>query len=201
VRKYYWDWRVGLSNLIILVFCILLWVAVYCFFTASWEAWKLGKEQDRVEIHKIVIKTDKPKTELTLNLERVFAKYRQAHPEQYAKWVERYAKQYQIPPKILAGIVLQESSGNPKAHNKSDPGDGSRGLTQVCWKWWGKSLKKEGIAKTPNDLFHPQRSIQAGAFVLRCLIDQHDGNLRLALKHYSGGSPDYYSRIQARVRL
>lgn len=197
-RRYYWDWRLCLINLSLLTFCVVCWLAIFLFGKLMWESCQI-KNLPTVECHKIVLKAEKTKEQIYL--EKVFSKYEKAHPEQYAKWVIRYSQQYRVPPRILAGIILQESSGNSKAHNRKDPYGGSRGLTQVCWKWWGNMLKKEGIAKRPEDLFHPQVSIQAGARVLKAILDQHDGNLEKALIHYSGGSSVYFARVQARVSL
>ena len=199
MRKYYWDWRLCLTNLSLLGFCLICWLAVFLLGKMIWEAYHIEQMPTTTEYHKLVMKPEK--TEMESYLEKVFSKYKQAQPEKYAKWVVKYSKQYNLPPKILAGMILQESSGNPKAHNKSDPGSGSRGLTQVCWKWWGKLLRSKGVAMVPEDLFNPEKSIHAGAVVLRNILDQHSGNMERAMKHYSGGSTRYYAKIQARVVL
>lgn len=115
-------------------------------------------------------------------------------PALYARCVIETAVRYRVPRIILAGGILQESSGNPLAVSSC----GAIGLTQVRWKFWGEKLKAAGIAEKEEDLFKPSVSIEAKGFILRLLIDQH-GSLDKALRHYSGNAGDYMEKIIRRV--
>lgn len=129
-------------------------------------------------------------------LKVLFARYRltPGEAEQYARWVLQYAAKHRVPALVLAGMVMQESSCNPKAVSKT----GAKGLTQIDWRWWGSFLQDLGIAQDEADLFDPETSIEAGAAILAHLIDRY-GSIERALEHYSGGAREYSQKIMHRV--
>ena len=92
-------------------------------------------------------------------------------------------------------MVLQESSGKPNARSRC----GAVGLTQIRWVCWGDALIKAGIAQTEADLLDPETSVEAGAYILRYLLDKYDGDLQEALKHYSGNATEYTEKVIRRV--
>ena len=124
----------------------------------------------------------------------LFARYRHADAPSYARWVVYYSAKYRVPQVILAGMVLQESSGRSDARSNC----GAVGLTQIRWKFWGDALIDAGIAQTEADLLKPETSIEAGAYILRTLIDTH-GDIDGALKHYSGNARGYTDKVIRRV--
>ena len=127
-------------------------------------------------------------------LTTLFDKYHHADAENFARWVVYYSAKYRIPQFLIAGMLMQESSCNPDAVSRK----GARGLTQVIWKWWGKLLSEYGVAKTEMDLHDPETSIEAGACILRHLLDRY-GDIHEALRHYSGNARGYTDKVIGRV--
>jgi len=87
--------------------------------------------------------------------------------KQYAEWIAETSIRYGVPVIILAGMIMQESSCNPKAVSKA----GARGLTQIIWRYWGRKLINAGIARQESDLYDPRTSIDAGGYILGILLD------------------------------
>ena len=115
-------------------------------------------------------------------------------PEHYARCVVLSSARHRVPMVVLAGMVLRESSGNPDARSSC----GAVGLTQIRWRYWGETLKDAGICEKESDLLEPETSIEAGAYILRTLIDQY-GDIDGALRHYSGNARGYTDKIIGRV--
>lgn len=128
-------------------------------------------------------------------LTTLFARYRHADAPNFARWVVYYSAKYRVPQVILAGMVMQESSGNASAKSNC----GAVGLTQIRWCCWGKVLTEAGIATCEADLLDPETSIEAGAFIVRTLLDQYEGDLEKVLKHYSGNARGYVEKCIGRV--
>jgi len=124
----------------------------------------------------------------------LFARYRHADAPSYARWVVYYSAKYRVPQIVLAGMVMQESSGKPNARSSC----GAIGLTQIRWRFWGQVLIDAGICVTEADLLNPETSIEAGAFIVRTLLDRY-GDIDRALKHYSGNARNYTDKVIGRV--
>jgi len=92
--------------------------------------------------------------------------------------------------KLIKAIIKVESSGNPKAISNK----GAWGLMQVRHKVWAKELKEQGIIKNKYDLFHPEKNVQAGHYILNKYLQQTNC-LRKTLYKYSGGSKTYYKKV------
>ena len=127
-------------------------------------------------------------------LTTLFARYRHADAPSYARWVVYYSARYRVPQIVLAGMVMQESSGNASARSNC----GAVGLTQIRWVCWGDALIEAGIAQTEADLLDPETSVEAGAYILRTLLDRY-GDIDRALKHYSGNARNYTDKVIGRV--
>lgn len=127
-------------------------------------------------------------------LTTLFARYRHADAPSYARWVVYYSARYRVPQIVLAGMVMQESSGKPDARSSC----GAVGLTQIRWSCWGKVLTEAGIAQSEVDLLNPETSIEAGAYILRTLLDRY-GDIDGALRHYSGNARGYTDKVIGRV--
>jgi len=81
------------------------------------------------------------------------------HPTGYSgpnlkRWVSQYATEFDIPEKVLWGIIQAESGGNPRAKAKSTS---ATGLTQFI----KKTAEKQGFK--PEDRLDPQKSVQMAA--------------------------------------
>ncbi len=115
-------------------------------------------------------------------------------PEHYARCVVLSSARHRVPMVILAGLVMQESSGKADARSSC----GAIGLTQIRWKFWGKTLIEAGIATCEADLLDPETSIEAGAYIMRTLLDRY-GDIDEALRHYSGNARGYTDKVIGRV--
>lgn len=115
-------------------------------------------------------------------------------PEHYARCVVLSSARHRVPMVVLAGMVLQESSGKATARSNC----GAVGLTQIRWVCWSKELTEAGIAQTEADLLDPEVSIEAGAYIVRTLLDIH-GDIDGALRHYSGNARGYTDKVIGRV--
>ena len=91
--------------------------------------------------------------------------------------VDRAAKAYKLPPKLLHALVKVESGYKAKAVSKV----GARGLSQVM----PFNAKRCGLPDA-GELFDPVSNLRCGALILRQEIDRV-GNLRDALSVYNCG--------------
>lgn len=91
--------------------------------------------------------------------------------------VDRAAKAYKLPPKLLHALVKVESGYKAKAVSKV----GARGLSQVM----PFNAKRCGLPDA-GELFDPVSNLRCGALILRQEIDRF-GNLRDALSVYNCG--------------
>ena len=117
-------------------------------------------------------------------------------PEKILRWcglIETYARAYDLEPKLVASVMLQESGGNELAISKS----GAIGLLQVMPRD-GKAAEficANGpcFAERPNieELKDPEFNIKYGTQMLAGLIDRL-GSVRDGLKSYGPRDVDYY---------
>jgi soluble lytic murein transglycosylase-like protein len=118
-----------------------------------------------------------------------------SYPEGILQWCEAItalAKQAELPPDLIAAVILQESGGDASAYSSS----GAVGLMQV--------MPRDGIAAafecingpcfasrpTIEELQDPSFNIEYGSQMLAGLIGRL-GNLREALKSYGPMDADY----------
>lgn len=112
----------------------------------------------------------------------------QRYPEsirQWCDWIERYAKEVGLEPRLVAAVMLQESGGNADAYSHS----GAVGLMQV--------MPRDGLAAefmcsgkpcfssrpSMEELFDPEYNISYGTRMLAALVSKH-GDIREALRAY-----------------
>lgn len=95
--------------------------------------------------------------------------------------IAKAAQREGLDPNLLNAIVWLESKFEPKAQNRS----GARGLMQLMPGTSKAMAKALGRSHKP---FDPDFNIQAGAHLLRVLLDKFDGDERLALFGYARGS-------------
>jgi soluble lytic murein transglycosylase-like protein len=111
-----------------------------------------------------------------------------SYPESILQWcaiITRFANQVQLPPNLVAAVMLQESGGDSTAYSAS----GAVGLMQV--------MPRDGIAATfecingpcfasrptTDELLDPSYNVEYGTTMLVGLISKL-GDLREALKAY-----------------
>jgi soluble lytic murein transglycosylase-like protein len=110
------------------------------------------------------------------------------YPEKVRRWCDlimRAADTYDLPPELIAAVVLQESGGEPRAYSHS----GAVGLMQI--------MPRDGLAAsfmcangpcfanrpTIAELQDPEYNLEYGARMLAGLLER-TGDLRAALKAY-----------------
>ena len=86
------------------------------------------------------------------------------------------AYRYKVEPAIIKAIIMAESSFNPKAVSRV----GARGLMQLM----PRTARSLGV----EDSFRPAHNIDAGVRYFKHLLDQFDGEIKLALAAYNAGS-------------
>jgi hypothetical protein len=90
--------------------------------------------------------------------------------------IQRVANSYDVDPALVRAIIMAESSYNPKAVSKK----GAKGLMQLM----PKTAEYLGI----EDSFNPEHNIDAGVRYFKELLDQFNGDVKLALAAYNAGS-------------
>jgi soluble lytic murein transglycosylase-like protein len=95
--------------------------------------------------------------------------------KRYHHIVLEAAARYQVEPEIIKAIIMAESGFNPRAVSKV----GARGLMQLM----PRTAKFLGV----KDSFKPDHNIDAGVRYFKQLLDQFDGQIKLALAAYNAG--------------
>lgn len=96
-------------------------------------------------------------------------------PAQLDKWVTDASARHQLPAVLLRRVVGRESAGNPCAVSEK----GAQGLMQL--------MPDTAASLAVTDPFDPRQNLEAGARLLRSLLDRYEGDLRLALAAYNAG--------------
>jgi soluble lytic murein transglycosylase-like protein len=111
-----------------------------------------------------------------------------------SKQMKSTEKQYALNRGILLYVMKVESGFHPEARSNK----GAVGLLQINSRVWKPILKQEGVIQPGENLMSPTANIRAGAYILRCYLDQYGGSYKRALTAYFGGNHIwYYNRIVA----
>jgi soluble lytic murein transglycosylase len=98
--------------------------------------------------------------------------------------LQEYGANYQVDPLLLAAVIRAESKYHPKARSHA----GALGLMQIVPKTGAWAAERLGLESFSTDqLLEPETNIQIGAWYLRGLLDEFDGDLVLALAAYNSG--------------
>lgn len=95
--------------------------------------------------------------------------------EQYAALIKKAADTYDLPEKLIASVMKQESNFNPTAKSHA----GATGLMQLM----PATAKYLGV----QDATDPEQNIMGGAKYLRQMLNQFDNNISTALAAYNAG--------------
>jgi len=87
------------------------------------------------------------------------------------------ANKYGLDPGLVAAVIWAESSGDPNAVSNR----GAKGLMQLM----PATARELGV----TDVLDPRQNVDGGSRYLRRMIDDHEGDLSLALAAYNAG-PD-----------
>jgi peptidoglycan DL-endopeptidase CwlO len=98
------------------------------------------------------------------------------------------ATKYQVPVNVLAGLLIQESGGNPRAVSKA----GAQGLMQFM----PGTARGMGI-----DPFDPAQAIDGGARYLKQLADQSGGDWSAAVGKYNAGPAGNLNNAETRNHI
>jgi soluble lytic murein transglycosylase-like protein len=89
--------------------------------------------------------------------------------------IDSAAQQHQVEPKLLRGVIEQESGFRACAISSK----GAMGLMQLT----PATVEQFKV----DDVFDPKQNIEAGATYLRQLLDKYKDDLKLALAAYNAG--------------
>ncbi len=90
--------------------------------------------------------------------------------------IETAAKQHRVEPKLIRGVIEQESA----FHACAVSAKGAMGLMQLM----PATVEQFKV----DDVFDPKQNIEAGAAFLRQLLDKYKGDLKLVLAAYNAGT-------------
>ncbi len=113
------------------------------------------------------------------------ARERVRHPLVHWGEVRAIARETRTDPLLLLAIARQESLFQPRAVSRA----GATGLLQLMPSTaeWMVTVERSITAGTVRDLGHPRNSLRLGAYYLRRMLNQVDGDAALALAAYNGG--------------
>jgi len=119
---------------------------------------------------------------LLLLLYRLEIEQRVFYPWDYDELISQTAQDYDVSNALLRGLVLTESSFNPRAVSSV----GARGLTQIMPETFEWLQGKTGEDLPLDALFEPEVNLRYGALLLRTLLDEF-GETETALAAYHAG--------------
>ncbi|WP_257811626.1 transglycosylase SLT domain-containing protein [Burkholderia glumae] len=102
-------------------------------------------------------------------------------------FVSAAAGKYNLDPSFVNAVVQQESSGNPKAWNKSGGGQGAAGAMQVRGPALSDYNQANGTSYKMSDLLDPSVGIEVGSWYLNQQLNRF-GDPARALAAYKDGA-------------
>ncbi len=107
-----------------------------------------------------------------------------AYPLEYTDLVNKAAKDYNLQPALIYGVIHTESRFNPDAGSSV----GAVGLMQIMPETFDWLQEKRGEAGkyTTEDLYTPSVNIDYGSYLLRYFLDYY-GNEKCAVAAYNAG--------------
>lgn len=106
-------------------------------------------------------------------------------PLEYVDYINKYSKEYDVDPLLIASVINVESKYNKDAVSPKD----ARGLMQIgptTGRWAGEELNITNYNE--NMLFIPEINIRIGSWYLARLKTEFGDNLDLVLAAYNAGS-------------
>ena len=105
-------------------------------------------------------------------------------PLPYKADVMRIARERDLDPYLLAGLIRQESEFDPQAVSRAK----AYGLTQVRPATGRQYARQAGVPKvTARVLFQPAANLIIGSSILRSMLDRQGGNVERTLAAYNAG--------------
>jgi soluble lytic murein transglycosylase len=109
--------------------------------------------------------------------------WRLAYPKAYPEEVEEAAEEFALDPLLVWAVMRQESRYNPEAVSRSY----AQGLMQIIPSTRDWIAGQMGLRLRPTDIFNPAINVRLGAYYLRAVLDQFDGDIEYAVAAYNGG--------------
>ncbi|MBR2622230.1 MAG: lytic transglycosylase domain-containing protein [Clostridia bacterium] len=109
---------------------------------------------------------------------------RALYPREYQTYVERYAKQYNVPENLIYAVIRTESDFKPDAVSSA----GAVGLMQIMpstFRWLSDDMLGEDLED--GMLYDPETNIRYGVYYLRRLYDRYN-DWPTACAAYNAGS-------------
>src|SRR5471030_358543 len=105
-------------------------------------------------------------------------------PLPYRADLVRNARERELDPFLLAGLIRQESEFNPEALSPAN----AYGLTQVRPATGRQFARQAGIPRfSIGALFQPAVNLKIGSFIFRWMLDHNSGSLEQTLASYNAG--------------
>ena len=114
------------------------------------------------------------------------------YPLRYEAIVRTHARNYDLPPTLLAAVIYTESKFDADARS----GAGAIGLMQLLPETAeGIALRTGGHKFVVSDLYDPEINVRYGSWYLRNLLDRYDDvPTALAAYHAGQGNVDEWRR-------
>jgi hypothetical protein len=144
----------------------------------EWQAGKPEPPPPRVIGPAPVLPPPVPPSELRELTPEELARYRRVQ-----RFVHAAARENDLPPDLINGIIWVESKFEAKARGRRGP----KGLMQVMPKTGRWIATKIGRKYLP---FNAEFNIHAGTYYFAAMVKRYDGNLTLALVAYHRGPAD-----------
>ena len=105
------------------------------------------------------------------------------YPLPYREHVERYARARGLDPYLVAALIRQESTFNPRVRSRA----GARGLMQIIPATGRELARQERRTYKTRDLYNPEINILYGTRYLKTLLARFNGRVDYALASYNAG--------------
>lgn len=124
---------------------------------------------------------------------------RARYPLRYEAIVEGHARNYDLPPTLLAAVIYTESKFDASARSDA----GAVGLMQLLPETAeGIAERTGGHGFVVSDLLDPEINVRYGSWYLRNLLDRyHDMRTALAAYHAGQGNVDAWRRDGGGIRF
>jgi len=110
--------------------------------------------------------------------------WRLAFPMPFQDDVEKYAREHDVDPYVVAGLIRQESEFNPKVVSHAN----AYGLTQILPSTGRDLSRRVGLrAFQTSMLFDPAVNLRLGTYYLKILLKSFSGRWEDVLAAYNGG--------------
>ena len=134
---------------------------------------------------------------MTLRIKKTNPKLSDNEIHNYVKWIVEYAPKNGLDPFLIVGVISTESFWNARLVSSAN----CVGLMQVNYKVWKKELNQLGITSV-DDLYNPEKNIQAGCFILGFYMAKFKGDTIKALQGYLGSQrATWYSERVAKYSI